>query len=286
MVAVPGMPRAMYFPGNPAGKPPSSDGPDVLAYKRTVSRAGRWPWTQFNDTYTEEFACGRPGGNVPETGVAGVQRQLGIEDTGQIGEATFNGLRSIRIPEGLPHAGEPAMDATAANLIAEAYYALHPPPPPKQTTRERALAGAQQHIGYTEQPAGSNHTVFGSWYGMDYQPWCAMFVTYCYEVEAGGSPTFVRGSRFSYVPYIVGDARNGRNGLTLTDDPVAGDLVCYDWEGDNTFDHIGLFEEWSGGRTFFAVEGNTSTSSNSNGGEVMRRSRDAGAYPVVFCRVN
>jgi hypothetical protein len=122
MVKVPGFPRPLYPPDSTKqGKRPSSDGPDVVAYKRTVSRAGRWPWGTFDDTYSNGFSHGKAGGNVGDSGVAGVQRQGGLDDTGWIGEKTFNLLRSIRIPEGLPHAGEPAMDATAAKLVAEAW---------------------------------------------------------------------------------------------------------------------------------------------------------------------
>jgi hypothetical protein len=178
-----------------------------------------------------------------------------------------------------------AMDANAANLIAEAWAIAHPPEPPAKTTRERALQGATKYLGYKESPAGSNLTSFGSWYGVNGQPWCAIFATYCFEVEAGGSPTFVRGSRYAYVPYVVADARSGRYGLRATSSPVAGDLVCYDWEGDGTFDHVGIFEKWLSGREFSAIEGNTSTSNNSNGGEVMRRTRDAGTTTLVFVSV-
>lgn len=119
MVKVKGFPRPLY-PPDAHGYPGSVDGPDVEAYKRTVSRAGRWPWQAFDRAFSNAFSHGRSG-NVPETGVAGVQRQLGIVATGYIGEATFNGLRSIRIPEGLPNAGQAAMDATAAMLVDQAF---------------------------------------------------------------------------------------------------------------------------------------------------------------------
>ncbi len=115
-------------------------------------------------------------------------------------------------------------------------------------------------------------------------PWCAMFVTYCYEVDAGGSPSFERGSRYAYVPYIVQDARADRNGLTVTSQPMPGDLVCYDWQRDGTYDHVGIFEAGTA-NSWTAVEGNTSTSNNSNGGEVMRRQRSSSDAAVVFVRV-
>jgi len=110
------------------------NGPDIEAYKRTVSRAGRWKWQTFDQAYSNAFAHGK-GGNVIDTGVAGIQRQQKINPTGWIGTATFNTLRSIKIPEGLPNAGQMAMDATAVKLINQAFAQFKgkepaPAPPP------------------------------------------------------------------------------------------------------------------------------------------------------------
>jgi hypothetical protein len=286
MVKLPGFPRPLYPPDAAAhGKHPSMDGPDVEAYKRTVSRAGRWPWQPFDEAYSNAFAHGK-GGNVRETGVAGVQRQQHIDATGWIGEKTFNTLRSIRCPQG-PHEGEMAMDAYAVELLEQAWelYGGHEPAPePQGTVRQAALKKAISQLGYTESPAGSNQNKYGDWYGMNNVPWCAIFCTWAYE-QAGPSPSFVKGSRYSYCPYIVNDARNNRYGLKTTDDPIPGDLVVYDWECDTVHDHVGLFEKWTGGGAFNAIEGNTSTTNNSNGGQVMRRSRYLAGQPTVFVRV-
>jgi CHAP domain-containing protein len=290
MVKVPGFPRPLYPPDAAEyGKKPSVDGGDVTAYKRTVSRAGRWPWPDggFDDTYSNGFAHGKSG-NVGETGIAGVQRQQHLDATGWVGEKTFNTLRSIVIPEGLPHAGEMAMDATAVNLVEEAwgrFKGSEPPPEQAGSLRRRALDKAVSQLGYTESPAGSNNNKYGDWYGMNYQPWCAMFVTWCFE-QVGDSSSFVRGSRYSYCPYVVGDARAGRYGLTTTDDPIPGDLVVYDWGYDTLYDHIGIFERWTNGTSQFnAIEANTSVDNNSNGGEVMRRNRSRSGQGTVFVRV-
>jgi hypothetical protein len=281
------------YPPDATGHTPSADGPDVEAYKRTVWRAGRWqgPASAFDRAYSNGFAHGKSG-NVGETGVAGVQRQQGVDDTGWIGTATFNTLRSIRVPQG-PHEGEMAMDANAANLIAQAWelYGGKEPVPPSpgavKTTRERALDAAVADIGYKESPANSNNTRYGDWYGQNYQPWCAMAVTYWYEVDAGGSPSFAKGNAYAYCPYVVSDARSQRNGLSVTQSPTAGDLVVYDWAWDGTFDHIGLFEAWAQGSssTFTAIEGNTGPADYSNGGEVLRCTRRVPDQATVFVRV-
>jgi hypothetical protein len=180
-----------------------------------------------------------------------------------------------------------AMDSFSVELIRDAwglFGGAEPAPPSTGTLRQLAYEKALTQIGTKESPPNSNHTKYGEWYGMDYQPWCAMFCTWCYE-QAGDSPSFARGQRYSYCPYIVGDARNGRYGLKTTDDPIPGDLVVYDWSYDTVYDHVGFFEKWTGGGYFDAIEGNTSYSDNSNGGEVMRRNRSKSAQGTVFVRV-
>jgi len=285
MVDTPPLPRQLYPPdANRYGKKPSTDGPDVVAYKRTVSRAGRWPWQPMDDSFSSAFSHGKSG-NVGETGVAGVQRQQHLDATGWIGKNTYNTLRSIRCPDG-PHEGEMAMDAYSVELLYEAWdlFGGHEPDNQAGTLRDKALKTASGQVGYSESPAGSNMTKYGAWYGANGQPWCAMFTTWCYETS-GDSPSFMKGSRYAYVPYIVGDAYAGRYGLAVTDDPIAGDLVCYDWGFDGEYDHVGLFDSWQTGGKFWAVEGNTSTESDSNGGSVMRRTRDRAAQATVFVHV-
>ena len=49
----------------------------------------------------------------------------------------------------------------------------------------RALAEALRHVGVRESPPGSNRTMFGRWFGVDGVPWCAIFVSYCFDVGAG-----------------------------------------------------------------------------------------------------
>jgi hypothetical protein len=272
--------RPLYPPdASKKGKQPSSDGKDVQAIKRAVSRGGHWPWQSFDNAFSNAFSHGKSG-NVSENGLAGVQRQNGIDATGWMGEGTYNLIRSARIPEGLPNAGETLLDQTAINLLEQYKKEFAGG---GTTVRQQALAKAKSYLGYKESPPGTNGNMFGAWYGMNYEPWCAIFVTYCYEMT-GPSPSFVKGRYYSYVPYVVNDARSGLNGLSTTTSPIPGDLVCYDWDG-GAFDHIGLFES---GTSFSwnAIEGNTSTSNNSNGGQVMRRSRAiSDARQVVFVRV-
>lgn len=134
------------------------------------------------------------------------------------------------------------------------------------------LKEARTHLGTKESPPASNRVVFSLWYGL-IGSWCAMFVSYC-SVKVG-IKSFQRGVHYAYVPFLVADARAGRNGLSLAhwNDVKPGDYVCYDWNGDGTADHIGIFEKKLTSVSFSAIEGNTGVGNNSNGGEVMRRER-------------
>jgi hypothetical protein len=95
------------------------DGPDVEAYKRAISRGGRWPWQEFNQNYSGGFANGTSG-NVGHTGISGFQRQSKLADDGVIGQYTFEALRTALVPAPLNHAGEPLFDAKALDLLEQA----------------------------------------------------------------------------------------------------------------------------------------------------------------------
>lgn len=141
----------------------------------------------------------------------------------------------------------------------------------KKPLRLKMWDEASKWIGTKEYPPDSNKVVFSLWYGL-IGPWCAMFVSYC-GVKVG-SKAFSKGHKYAYVPYIVADARAGRNNLAITYKPQTGDIVCFDWDNDGVADHVGLFGEWKGAG-FTTIEGNTGYANASNGGEVldMKRSK-------------
>ncbi len=41
---------------------------------------------------------------------------------------------------------------------------------------------AKSQIGYKEGP--NNNTMYGKWFGLNNQPWCAIFVSWCFD-QAG-----------------------------------------------------------------------------------------------------
>ncbi len=163
--------RPLYFPGSPSSAAGSADGSDVVAVKRAVWRGGRWPGpsSAFDDTYSKAFALGK-GGNVVDTGLAGFQRQMGLDATGQMGDSTYQALRYARVPATLPHGGEPLFDKVAVDLLEKA--AAPPAKPPVDSVRQMiadycrrcitnepgwhySQARAMTHLGRTPEAGGT-----------------------------------------------------------------------------------------------------------------------------------
>jgi hypothetical protein len=139
----------------------------------------------------------------------------------------------------------------------------------QDSVKSRAFQIAVGEIGTKESPFGSNRQKYGDWYGMNGVPWCAIFVSYC--IAKAGRTAW----RYSYVPNISSDAVRGVNGMSPTYSPQRGDLVCYTLHGDVDC-HVAFFDEWisSAQQEFHDLGGNTGPTNFSNGGEVLRQTRD------------
>ena len=145
--------------------------------------------------------------------------------------------------------------------------------------RKDAVKLAKGKVGTIETPV--NVQEFGQSYGMNGVPWCAIFVTWCFA--NAGSKSFARRSRWAYVPFVLNDAHAAKNGLSVTRAPEPGDLVLFDWDSDGVCDHIGIVEKPS---PLVTIEGNTSPTDNSNGGQVMRRTDRSASDIAAFVHVS
>ena len=132
-------------------------------------------------------------------------------------------------------------------------------------TANDVLTIAKRDLGYKESPPGSNRTKYGKWYGMDGQPWCMMAVQYWLD-QAGVAPVI----RTASCGALMRAAKKA--GEWVTGGYKPGDVVIYDFPGGAATDHTGIIESFDG-RYVTAIEGNTSAGNDSNGGEVMRRTR-------------
>lgn len=127
---------------------------------------------------------------------------------------------------------------------------------------------ARQQVGYFE--IKGNKTKYGEWFGLNGVPWCGIFVSWCYAM--GGVPLPKIGFKRGFAGCQTAAEYFKIHGL-IVKTPTVGDIVLYDWQGDGRYDHTGIFLKHNENNTFAAIEGNTSTVNQSNGGSVMVRTR-------------
>ena len=130
---------------------------------------------------------------------------------------------------------------------------------------------AQKEIGVVEVPKNSNKTKYGKWFGLDGVAWCGIFVSWVYAHSGKQLPKigFLKG--FAGCQTAV--AYFKKKGW-ITTQPVAGNIVFFDWNQDGRYDHTGIFVKAIDKNTFESIEGNTSLTNQSNGGQVMQRVRN------------
>lgn len=150
---------------------------------------------------------------------------------------------------------------------------------------------AREELGQHEDPAGSNLTKYGFWYGVDGVPWCVIFLCWLFN-QAGERMAFFGGGRTASCSVLLRWYRE--QGLTVDVSEVQeGDIVLLNFNGKGTPDHCGLVTgksdiiNLSTGKPYsvWTIEGNTAPSdgSQSNGGMVCEKTR----YPsqiVDVCR--
>lgn len=135
-------------------------------------------------------------------------------------------------------------------------------------TVQKILDLARSQIGVKESPANSNRQKYGEWYGMNGEPWCDMFISWLGD-QVGQTDI----GKFAYCPYHVNHFKS--KGLWIGRvRPEPGDIVFF--ANGGVACHVGIVESVQSSTSFTSIEGNTSATSNDNGGAVMRRSRTFG----------
>ena len=140
--------------------------------------------------------------------------------------------------------------------------------------RSELVRVARLQIGNRENPAGSNRTPYGLWFGLDGHPWCAMFASWVYDQTARRvgceNPLVGVQTRKGFAGVTAGFATMKRRGWVLgpNEKPMVGDLVC--WDNDprpGGPGHTGIVVK-VGKDSCGVVEGNTDGNQSRTGGIV------------------
>jgi hypothetical protein len=142
---------------------------------------------------------------------------------------------------------------------------------------DRVLARAASQVGYREgkdeRDRWNNDTVYGRWYGLNWQPWCAMFVSWVFYTEGLPLPASTsKGFCSCYygAEWFRAEGRWSRS-------PARGHVVFYDLSRDVPgSDHVGIVKEVNGDGSITAIEGNTSPDGSREGIGVFQRNRKGG----------
>lgn len=140
---------------------------------------------------------------------------------------------------------------------------------------QSVLNVARSQLGVKEYPAGSNRTKYGAWYGLDGNPWCAMFVSWCFN-EAGEALNITTEKGYAYCPYGVNYFKSNS---CWSATPSIGAIAFYGTNGLAA--HTGIVESYTS-TAITAIEGNTAVGNDANGGEVMRRGRPRNSWIIGY----
>ena len=166
----------------------------------------------------------------------------------------------------------------------------------KMATANEILAVARKELGVKEFPANSNNVKYNTaYYGQEVSdgkaggkfPWCMVFQWWLF-LEAGAPELFYGGKKTASCGTLMDFAKS--HGQWVTSGYQPGDVVIMDFPGNKIkTDHCGLVVTslTDGVRT---IEGNTGVGNDSNGGEVMERTRPLsvilGAYRPHYAEEN
>jgi cell wall-associated NlpC family hydrolase len=141
---------------------------------------------------------------------------------------------------------------------------------------------AKAELGYQE--TGNNDTKYGKWYGLNNQPWCAMFVSWCYA-QAGLSELVAAQTKKGFASCDAGlKWFTKKNKLVPAGQAQAGDIVFFQFDTDAQPDHVGIVVKNDGKKYLWCIEGNTSGNtkgSQANGDGVYLKKRGYGTIMAV-----
>lgn len=152
-----------------------------------------------------------------------------------------------------------------------------------RTTPDRVLKVARDELDTRESPAGSNRTKYGRMFGLDGNPWCAMFVWWVFREAGAGDLRELLTRSLAYTPAFANACKAAGWKSVPVREAARGDIAFFDFP-DSVFriQHIGIVDRRPNLTSIITIEGNTSLTSQDNGGAVMRRTRPASYVEAIY----
>ncbi len=137
------------------------------------------------------------------------------------------------------------------------------------TTPNQVLAIAKKEADNGYKEGTNNDNKFGIWYGINHQPWCAIFVSWCFHT--GGSQD-LHGiqSKLGFHNCDAGLAHFMAQGKCVKPaDAQPGDIVFFNLDSNAaTSEHVGIvYVNQPDKQNLVTFEGNTSNKSGSANGD-------------------
>lgn len=113
----------------------------------------------------------------------------------------------------------------------------------------RILNVARGELGYKE--GANNNTKYGADYGLNYNPWCQMFIWWCAK-QAGIGENII--PKTASCPTAYNWFKN-KGQVIPTVEAKAGDIIFFTWTGNTSPAHVGIVENVNS-NIITSIEGN------------------------------
>ena len=132
---------------------------------------------------------------------------------------------------------------------------------------DELIKKAQSQLGYKE--GYNNNTPYGKTYGLNYNPWCMMFVWWCAD-SVGIENTII--PKTASCPTACRWFKE-RGQIIKNSEVKKGDIVFFTWDNSNNADHVGIVEK---------VEGNIFTTIEGNKNDAVERRQVRTTNPCIY----
>lgn len=121
-------------------------------------------------------------------------------------------------------------------------------------TVDKILAIAAAELGYHE--GADNDSKYGAAYGLNHQPWCVMFLWWCFK--QAGSDLFPNAAHCDGVRSFAKSIGRWIHAadIGVGEDIQRGDIIVWDYDYNGSGDHIGIVETVANNNRYTTIEGN------------------------------